>query len=78
MEGVQMSQPDPFHMLVGRALVDEKFRNRILSKTVSTRTKALKEVGIDNPTPGQLQVVQEAIDALQQLKGAFGEGVGAA
>jgi hypothetical protein len=78
MEGAEMSESNPFHMLVGRALVDEKFRKRLLSQTPSTRKKALKEVGIDNPTQGQLQVLQNAIDAFLSLHGSFGEGVGAA
>lgn len=72
-----MSKPsDPFHMLLGRALVDEAYRAKLLDP--ETRAAALKDVGIARPTQDQLKAVQNAITALATLSGTFGEGVGAA
>lgn len=67
---------NPFHMLLGRALVDEKFQAKLLRK--STRKAALKDLGITNPTQKQLDALQNAITALKSLSGSFGVGVGAA
>jgi hypothetical protein len=76
LEGGEMSTPDPFHLLLGRALVDEKFRAKLLK--TSTRKAALKDVGIANPTEVQLETLNKAIIAFKSLRGSFGEGVGAA
>lgn len=65
-----------FHELLGRALVDVEFREKVVDPT--TRADALKDVGIHNPTANQLQALQNAITALQSLSGSFGEGVSAA
>jgi hypothetical protein len=71
-----MSTPSPFHLLLGKALIDDKFRAKLLKK--STRKAALKDVGIANPTDVQLETLQKAITALASLSGSFGEGTGAA
>lgn len=68
--------PDRFHMLIGRALVDEEYRAKLLDP--STRAAALKDIGIARPTKNQLTAVENAITALRTMNGTFGEGVGAA
>ena len=74
--GREMSKPDPFHVLLGRALIDEKFRAKLLKP--GTRKAALKDVGIADPTDVQLKAVQNAITALGSLSGSFSDEVGAA
>lgn len=71
-----MSKPDPFHMLLGRALVDEAYRKKLLK--LSTRKRALKDIGIANPTKDQLDALQSAITAFGSLSGSFSDEVGAA
>jgi hypothetical protein len=71
-----MSKSDPFHLLLGKALVDDKFRAKLLK--LGTRKAALEDVGIANPTKVQLEALQKAITALASLAGSFGPGVGAA
>jgi hypothetical protein len=65
---------DPFSALIGKALVDEDYRAKILDP--AQRVAALQEVGVDNPSPAQLQALQNAITALQSLNGAFLKDVG--
>ena len=67
---------DPFNLLLGRAIIDEKFQSRLLDP--KTRVAALKEVGISRPTKVQLTALENAIQALRTMHGTFGEGVGAA
>jgi hypothetical protein len=71
-----MSKPNPFHMLLGRALVDEEYRAKLLNP--KTRVDALKDLGIANPTDTQLKTLQKAITTLGSLSGSFGPGTGAA
>jgi hypothetical protein len=67
---------DPFYELLGKALVDKEWRDKLLDP--ATRADALMEIGIAKPTQTQLQAVENAKAALQTLEGSFGEGVGAA
>ncbi len=67
---------DPFYELLGKALVDEKYRDKLLDP--KTRADALKDIGIAKPTETQLKAVENAKTALQTLEGSFGEGIGAA
>ena len=67
---------DPFHLLLGRAIIDEGFQARVLDE--KTRVAALKEVGIARPTKVQLLALENAIQALKTMHGTFGEGIGAA
>ena len=66
---------DPFSTLIGKALVDDEFRAKLLDP--GQRVAALQEIGVDNPTPAQLQALQNSITALQALNGAFQKDVGA-
>jgi hypothetical protein len=77
-EGGELSKPseDPFHAMLGKALVDLEYRGRLLNP--ETRADALKEIGVADPNEEQLQAVENAKTALQSLYGSFGEGVGAA
>jgi hypothetical protein len=77
-EGGELSKPseDPFHAMLGKALVDLDYRDRLLDPT--TRADALKEIGVADPSEDQLTAVENAKTALQTLSGSFGEGVGAA
>jgi hypothetical protein len=76
-EGGEPNKPtDPFHILLGKALIDVEYREKLLDP--NTRVDALKDVGIAHPTEVQLQALQNAITALTTLSGSFGEGVGAA
>jgi hypothetical protein len=70
------TKPDPFHMLLGRALVDEKYRRKLLR--LSSRKAALKDLGIANPTQEQLDALQSAITAFGALSSSFEEETGAA
>lgn len=71
-----MAKADPFHQLLGRALIDVAFRKKLLDP--KSRGEALKDIGIAKPTKQQLQALQNAITALETLYGSFGEGFGAA
>ena len=66
---------DPFSALIGKALVDEEYRAKILDP--AQRVAALQEVGVANPSPAQLQALQNSITALQSLYGVFQKDVGA-
>ena len=67
---------DPFSLLVGKALVDEAFRAKVLDP--DQRKAALHEVGIAAPTAEQLQALNNAVSALENLQGEFRGGVGTA
>ncbi len=67
---------DQFNELLGRALIDDDFRKRLLN--AKTRLAAVKEITGKAPTKVQTEALDKAIDALQDLHGSFGEGVGAA
>lgn len=73
-----MSQPNPFHLLLGRAIADEKFQEKLLQNTTRSRKNAFKAVGVTNPTKEQLDALEEAITALGTLSGLFSNEVGAA
>jgi hypothetical protein len=75
-DGDPKKSSDPFNELLGKALIDVAFREKLLDS--KTRADALKDIGIANPTNMQLQALQNAITALETLSGSFGEGVGAA
>jgi hypothetical protein len=79
-EGETMSDgssgKNPFDLLVGKALIDSKFRAKVLDP--KRRAAALKEVGIANPTAEQLQALGNAISALENLEGEFAPGIGTA
>jgi hypothetical protein len=64
-----------FDLLVGKALLEEKYRDKL--RNSATREDALKDIGITHPTQDELNAVQEAFDALEDLKGVF-SGTGAA
>lgn len=64
-----------FDLMVGKALLEEEYRAKLLDPT--TREAALKDIGITHPTKVQLQAVENAIDTLEDLSGAF-SGTGAA
>jgi hypothetical protein len=78
MEGAEMSQPNPFHLLLGRAIADPKFQKELLQNTRQSGKKAFKAVGITNPTEQQLDTLQTAISTLETLSGFFSEETGAA
>jgi hypothetical protein len=63
-----LSEPE-FHSLVGRALIDHAFRDRVLDPR--QQEAALKEMGID-PTPAVLDSLNQSIDALTALSAHFG------
>ena len=67
---------DPFYELLGKALVDKAWRDKLLNP--ATREDAFKDIGIAKPTQTQFQAVDNAKAAFQTLEGSFGEGVGAA
>jgi hypothetical protein len=67
---------DPFSLLVGKALVDDEFRAKLLDK--DTQVAALKEIGIADPTPDQLRALNNSITALENLEGEFQGGIGTA
>jgi hypothetical protein len=75
MMGNDATTSDPFSALIGKALVDDTFRAKLLDP--AKRAAALQEIGVDNPTPAQLQALQNAITAIQGLNGAFQKDVGA-
>lgn len=66
---------DPFSALVGKALIDEAYRLKL--KDPGQQVAALQEVGVANPTPVQLQALQNAIQAVETLNGVFQGQVGA-
>ncbi len=71
-----MGEPNKFHELLGRALVDEDYRKKL--RDPATRVDALKELGIAQPTQRQLDDLQRSIQAVEDLSGVFGGGIGAA
>lgn len=74
-----MSKPsDRFNMMLGRAIVDKKYRDMLTSPNPLQQKKALKELGIKNPTKVQLEALQKAITAFGSLSGSFSDEVGAA
>jgi hypothetical protein len=66
---------DPFSALIGKALVDPDYRAKLLDP--AKRVAALQEVGVTNPSPAQLQALQNSITAMQSLYGVFQKDVGA-
>jgi hypothetical protein len=68
---------NPFYLLVGRALIDENYRDRVLDGDQDERRKALEEIGV-TPTDEILKELGKAVDALRSLEGAFGPGTRAA
>jgi hypothetical protein len=66
----------PFHTLVGKALIDPEYRERL--QNPDTQAEALKEAGIHNPSDVQIQALKNAIAAVSTLSGSFGDEVGAA
>lgn len=74
-----MSKPsDRFNMMLGRAIVDKKYRDRLTSPNPLKQRNALKELGIKNPTEVQLEALRKAVVALESLSGSFSDEVGAA
>jgi hypothetical protein len=74
-----MSKPsDRFNMMLGRAIVDKKYRSMLTSPDPLKQKNALKELGIKNPTKVQLEALQKAVVALESLSGSFSDEVGAA
>lgn len=74
--GASRAASDSFHILLGRALVDEDYRTRL--RDASQQVDALKEAGIHNPTEQQIQQLNSAITAVTTLAGTFSEETGAA
>jgi hypothetical protein len=62
---VSGTSSDLFHALLGKALLDEDYRNRLIDP--NKRMKALEEIGLKNPTQDQLTAVQNSITALRTL-----------
>jgi hypothetical protein len=60
-----------FYEIVGRALVDAEFRNRLLDP--DQRTKALAEHGIE-PGDDAQQALEGAIGAVEELSRSMGGG----
>jgi hypothetical protein len=67
---------DPFYAMLGKALVDEQYRNKL--KNAETRADAFADIGISHPTEDQLLAVENAFTASETLRGTFGDEVGAA
>lgn len=67
---------DQFNELLGRALIDDDFRTRLLDP--KKRVAALKEITGKKPTKAQTEALNNAVTALQSLHGSLGQGVGAA
>ncbi len=72
---MDMPRSKEFHALVGRALTDEDFRNRLLDP--ETQDATLKEVGVE-PTPAVKEAIAASHDALKSLHESFGQPVEAA
>ena len=63
------SQAKAFHTLVGRALVDAKFREQLRS---GDRRQAMSDVGLE-PTPELERALDEAMNTVDNLAQQFGE-----
>jgi hypothetical protein len=66
---------DPFGDLIGRAIVDNTFRQRLLDQTQHDAIFA--EIGVPQPSPAQKLALQNAVTAMNTLYGTFQKGVGA-
>jgi hypothetical protein len=62
---VSGTSSDLFHALLGKALLDEAYRDRLVDP--QTRVAALQEIGVKKPTQDQLTAVQNSITTLQTL-----------
>ena len=58
-----------FHGLVGRALTDPEYRERLLDP--EQRSEAMQEANVD-PTEETLEAIQNAIDAITNLTAQIG------
>lgn len=62
------SEPD-LHSVLGRALIDQGFRDRLLDP--SQQKEALRGIGI-TPTDEMIEALNKSIDALTALSAHFG------
>lgn len=69
MSAESNAENSKLHELLGRALRDQEFANRVLDP--GTQAEALKEVGIE-PTPEVLHEVNHSADHLRNLWQTFG------
>lgn len=61
-----------FHTLLGRALSDVGFRDRLMGPDQTARQQAFKEVLERDPTTEEMQALNAAIDPLMEFEGLFG------
>jgi hypothetical protein len=62
--------PGDFHNLIGRAMDDGEFRAMLINP--AQRTQALRQVGIQDPTPDQLAAINAALEAIERAADTFG------
>ena len=63
-----LSEAD-LHAILGRALIDHTFRDRLIDP--STQKEALEEMGV-RPTDEMLRALNASIDSLSSLTATFG------
>jgi hypothetical protein len=65
--------PDPFHTMLGRAMTDPTYRDRLLAQHDPEQQKsALREAGVEDPSDDAVNALNEAIQAFDRLGGSFG------
>jgi hypothetical protein len=64
------AQGSAFYALIGRALVDEEYRERIMDQ--KQHPEVLKEVLGRTPTAEDLAAYRKALDAVADLSSMFG------
>ena len=66
-----------FHEVLGRALTDESYREKLTSGDRRKQAEALQEVTKEEPSKEQLDALDKAVDALTGFSNTFGDGIAA-
>ena len=65
--------PDPFHTMLGRAMTDPTYRERLInSSDREGQRRALMEAGVEDPSDDAVDALNEAVQSFERLGGSFG------